>query len=239
MQLFEALPMAVALLMVDVTPPASDRKQHKMVFRVGVGDRERRLTTAMLPRDPAERRDAWRAWLTRGMPEGSHESRAWCESRDLPCGRHLLAVHKAPLAGCTVEARPGDAPELANERRPGVSNEHANALFPPPVLGVVEQFQEIRAELDRMVAASEGAILRQRDATLAKGVRARLVPSSAARFVDGGYAELHYVRSCPSEHSTAYELELWPSDDADEQAGACTEEASSREQDGGEHSELD
>ena len=39
-------------------------------------------------------------------------------------------------------------------------------------------------------------------------VCARLVRSDATRYVDGGYAALHYVPQLPAVHSTCYELEL-------------------------------
>ena len=73
----------------------------------------------------------------------------------------------------------------------------------------------VRGILKKIAIAIDARVLRDDTPTiyltLPSGggeVRARLVRSDAARYVDGGYAALHYVPQPPAVHATCYELEL-------------------------------
>ena len=77
-------------------------------------------------------------------------------------------------------------------------------MWPSRHVVQVQQLHALRSDVD-------ACALRLPAVRLPRGHRhARLVVSSASRYVDGGYAAHHYVPQPPCVHGTAYELELQP-----------------------------
>ena len=73
-------------------------------------------------------------------------------------------------------------------------------LKTPVVRFAVDQLHMVRV---RILAAA----VKDREILL-DGHRTRIVPSTAARYVDGGYAALHYVKAAPNEVDVCFELDM-------------------------------
>ncbi len=199
LQLFAALPCATLLLLAASPPSSSDRSHQKAVFCAS--DRCR-LTLGMLPRAEPGRLLAWRDFLAGSLAGGA-----------VSVDGHLIVSRKEPAPppqqqqqqqqGAAEEEERGDEEEARRRLEQA-------ALFPPVSLSVVEQLSDLRREVEASVDLLPPAVLRPRGAAAREERLARLVPSSAARYVEAGYASLHYVPQPPSPHASCFELRLEP-----------------------------
>ena len=206
-QLFAALKTAVLLVLCAAEAPSAAASEHR--HAVFCASPPCQLTLGQLPKKPeAERRARWASFLAASLAlvEGA------AVSLD---GDRVVARRESPLA---LLSPPPDASCTSTAGR--------DAAFPPVVLSVVQQLKVLRAEVDASLSRLPPAWLRPRadcgepgDGSAA-AVRVELVPSTAARYAEGGYSQHHYVPELPSAHAAAYELRLVPADDGDADADA-------------------
>ena len=92
--------------------------------------------------------------------------------------------------------------------------------FPPVVLSVKDQMQAAREVVERdLFLLGEGY---SSWVPLKGSHLGRLVRSSSQRFKEGGYADLHYIRSNPCENGVYFELEV-QNEDLDTERGSAGE----------------
>jgi hypothetical protein len=235
LQLFLALCEAqfedVLLLLEAPLPPATtDRACQKAVFCASRRTTPRQLTFAMLPKEAAARRRAWCAFLAASLQDsgatvaevdgveegkgcGSSTGTGECSSGE----RSSAGVASCVLLARHTQRRITQSSTIGSD---GLADEMASSLFPPVVMSVVDQLESLKAEIDESVRKLPPAELRPRGSAFADSTsadastngiwQARLVASSAARYLEGGYSALHYVPAAPGPHATSYELELLP-----------------------------
>ena len=238
LQLFSALPSATLLLVVDAPTPPVGGPQQKAVYRAS---RSQQLTTGMLPRAGPARTCAWHAFLATalrdvgatvccelgGTRDESVVSDGCASSAPQPC--QLLKARRAARAIDLSDASCGSG---AQEK-----------WFFGVVLSQTDQLELLKSEVDEVVralpptelqmsrSATAGPLdsdsstkmwlpqMRPKDELVAsppalpRRLSARLVPSTHARYVEGGYSIHHYVPQPPGPHASAYELEVLQSDD--------------------------
>jgi ribosomal protein S18 acetylase RimI-like enzyme len=179
-QLFKSISSASLLVMVTDPPSLADRACRKAVFRVSEREQDG-LTIPML--------------AFRGA-SAAERGRAWCDALV-----RVLGTGTRAEGSCLVASKAPTANTAPDDDTPGV-------LFPAVVLGVIDQLSVLKDAVDERVLRDGTPTISLTLPSSGGEVRAKLVRSDAARYVDGGYAALHYVPQPPAVHATCYELEL-------------------------------
>ena len=132
-----------------------------------------------------------------------------------------LCAAQVGLEGCSEAdggALGGTADIIA--RGSGKGGAQAGCLpFPPVTLSVKDQMEAARAVVENelfLVGEGHSSWVPLRGSHLG-----RLVRSSSRRFTEGGYAELHYIKSNPCENGAYFELEAKLREDLDGEGGTA------------------